>query len=587
MQTFDSKTSYRHITAALALIAAAVFLSLFFPWEMGGESWGYWFFAKLSAAGKGFVTSDRAPFYTVYLLPFRLLPYPLSTAAESFVTDFLCALGVFWFLTRRLDVWQAALFAILWIPFFEEMPPPTQALALACVCAAFALRSAPAAGRLLSVSYALLLMAMLLRPNFGVFLVLVLAYDFWQYYRERNGAGRALLRTATPLVRTPCLLVIGFAVALSFAPSPHRWNNAWLATTDWFPGSKQSLGSASIIGHFNWRYIEKQYGTYEGKDIYFTHREAFANAPTVEGMIRANPRLFAEIEAENAVEFFSIADVNWSFFTETTSRVRRALAFLVFLGIVFGAWRACADWQLGRVFVAASVLSAVAAAVSYPKVRYMFPLIPSFGLCAWWYAKKVEELVRRAYNGRFATPIAKSAVLASMLLFSWLPLHTWIMPLRTWIRFAVVSHPWIRRAVTSIRPLHKAPPGVSIVSMKAAFKELSNEAAGCRGIMTLEHNYFAAFVVDDSRTAVYDVFEIPPFGDFGASPYKGLNPQRVDCLFISSDLEQTIGYGTNIRLRFDHYVRPYEKFLLAHGGASFPISHYGRVVKRGGSLSAK
>ena len=67
-----------------AAILSAVLLSLFAPWEMSGESWGYWYFAKLFAEGSGLVTPDRAPIYVLYLAPFSLLPYPYSVTAEYF-----------------------------------------------------------------------------------------------------------------------------------------------------------------------------------------------------------------------------------------------------------------------------------------------------------------------------------------------------------------------------------------------------------------------------------------------------------------------------------------------------------------------
>ena len=47
-------------------IAAAI-LTLFKQQEISGESWGYWFFARVFADTGEFVAADRSPLYTLYL----------------------------------------------------------------------------------------------------------------------------------------------------------------------------------------------------------------------------------------------------------------------------------------------------------------------------------------------------------------------------------------------------------------------------------------------------------------------------------------------------------------------------------------
>lgn len=564
----STPSSGLYLVTAMAVIAGITFLGLLLPWEAGGESWGYWFFAKLLTEGDGFVMSDRGPIYTLYLFPFLSIPYPLTMAVESFLTTFLCALALTVFLRERLGMAMATFFSVIWIPFFQQNEPSTQALALACLCVALALRYSllSSAPRHLAVSYALLILAILFRPNFGVFIIFILAYDYYQN-QTLHGKWNSLFKTIKPLVSKSSLAIAALVIAFSIFPAHHRWNNAWLASTNWFPQSGQSLGTTSIIGHYNWRYIEKKYGSFEGRDIYFTHQEAFNGATTIGGMIRANPRLFAEIVATNAKNFFPTVTFSLLLPQTTKSMVNGVMAVLAFFVLMYGALRASQD-GLMRGFVIASLITVFATSLSYPKTRYLFPFIPVIALSAWWYGKRIESVISRVRFGAIATLGTKIAVPVSLLIFSWHPLCEW----------AKMNQ---GKGVVGAETLQSS----RAVSMRAAFRDLTRYSADCHGIMSLEHNFFAAFVVDAKRTAVYDVWEIPPFGQFGASQYTGLNPARVDCLFISTNMEQSVGMGTNVRLRFDNYLKPYEAYLLARGGVSIAIPFYGRVVKIQGKIS--
>lgn len=542
---------------AIACILMATGLGLLLPWEINGESTGYWFFSRLLMDGGGFVTSDRSPIYTVYLLPFLSLPYPLSTQAEYVATTFLAALAMFLFLRARMANGMAAIFSIVWLPFLQLMDPKNQLLALACVCVAFVLRSESFAGgrRWISASYALLVLAALFRPNFAVYFVLMLAYDFYGHWKARDG--NAAVQTVRPLASPACLAIVAMAAVFALFPVSHRWNNVWFASTDWVPKNVQSLGAASIIGHFNWRYIAKTYGSFEGHDIYFTHQEAYGGATTVAGMMRANPQLFGEAVLANAKEFFPTAAFSLALPRTGKSFVDSLAAVIAFLAIVYGALRAASD-GITRVFVVSGLISIVATSISYPKIRYMLPFVPILALSAWWWGNQLGAALERIPAGAWVKRGNCIAVVLALTFVSWSPLGAWAKLFQS-----------------------TSTGGEPRVSMNAAIADLTRLAAECRGVMTGEHEFFGAFVVNAATTRLYDIWEIPPFGNLDASPYGGLDPARVDCLFISFNLEREVGMGTNARLRFDNYIKPYATRLLANGGMSMEIPAYGRLVKSG------
>ena len=119
----------------------AVFLTMFQGWEMGGESWGYWYFAKVFSKTGSFVVIDRSPLYILYLNLFNWLPYPISVNAEYLVTTTITVIVIVVFSQRYLSTWIALLAALIWLPYLQTAEPPVQKLALAFSLAAIMLRN--------------------------------------------------------------------------------------------------------------------------------------------------------------------------------------------------------------------------------------------------------------------------------------------------------------------------------------------------------------------------------------------------------------------------------------------------------------
>ena len=114
-------------------------------------------------------------------------------------------------------------------------------------------------------------------------------------------------------------------------------------------------------------------------------------------------------------------------------------------------------------------------------------------------------------------------------------------------------------------------------SIKAAYPELLKVTNGCKGILSLESLFFGAFTALPLNK-IYSPWEIPPFGSLHDSSYEGLNPDRIDCVLISSDLATGVGAGTNIQIRYQNFVKPYINNLRSIGAITYDIDGFGQVV---------
>jgi len=122
------------------------------------------------------------------------------------------------------------------------------------------------------------------------------------------------------------------------------------------------------------------------------------------------------------------------------------------------------------------------------------------------------------------------------------------------------------------------PTTIERRSQAEAIAFLDAHGARCRGILSLDAMRLATFsTLPPSK--YFDVFEIPPFGTLGDGAYDGLRPSRIDCLDITPALANRLPpYSepvTNLRVRWENYIRPYMEHLLANGASRFEVG--GRI----------
>ena len=104
----------------LILVIAAYLLT---PrgWEPGADTFKMWFAARLLEERFEFPLFSHGPFYVLYLILFRQLPYPISFFTEYSVTHLFCYFSLFLLLRRRLNPALSFLLVAAWIPFLATV----------------------------------------------------------------------------------------------------------------------------------------------------------------------------------------------------------------------------------------------------------------------------------------------------------------------------------------------------------------------------------------------------------------------------------------------------------------------------------
>ena len=297
--------------AGLAAISlAAVLLAMLGSFEISAESRNYWVFARVFAETGEFISPDRSPLYGIYLNGFRWLGYPLSVTVEHLVSGLILAAALVALSRAFLGNGLAAVAFLVWLPFFNTLEPAMQSLGLAFSLFGLMARRSGAGPAGIAASYFLFGLAYMLRPPFGLFIASFAVWDVWRLLRQRPTEGllasvRAGL-TAGWVFWLLALLLVGLLGWFSANQSAHPWNNALPATSTWSPvDNSKSLADAHYIQSWNWKYIEREYGTFEGKDWYFTNDELFDGAGSIPAAFRANPGFILREAARNSREAVS------------------------------------------------------------------------------------------------------------------------------------------------------------------------------------------------------------------------------------------------------------------------------------------
>ena len=119
------------LVALVALTLAASVLILFGGYEVGGEGWSYWLWAKVFAEDGTFNVSSRSAIYALYLNAFVWLGYPASVTVEHLVSGLIVVAATVTLLRSYMGLGLEFLAALLWLPFLQTAEPHVQKLALA------------------------------------------------------------------------------------------------------------------------------------------------------------------------------------------------------------------------------------------------------------------------------------------------------------------------------------------------------------------------------------------------------------------------------------------------------------------------
>lgn len=537
------------ILISCILLIASYCMTFLIPFEMSIETHGYWYFAREWNHSKILNGGFRSPLYVLYISLFEPLGYPASINTERFVTSlFFIASYVFAFrhmITLRYAVFTACLF----LPSFWLSEPNSQIWTFALIFSGFGIRLAKRQTAILTlISYLLLFIAGLNRAVFMFPFLFFAAFDAWNFFKNRRAQLHSIYRSAAYLA---AFLSIAFSMQFflsHFEKKNHPWNNAWFASTDWFPSDGKSMLNASANQSYNQLLVEKKYGSWVGKDFYFTNKELFNGAATFRDYLKEKPKEVFSIISGNALHYIL-------YLPAVTLLVQYlkgglTLAILVILGLLT-IKRFRGEKAEIKIFWISIWVSTLPYIVFIVKERYLIALFLIYAFFIFNFA----ELVRSFFNKRIK-PKYSAAVSGFVFILLVIMLTN---SARLWYSLG--------REGT-----------LKNFSISKAYPLLKSRSHGCNSIMTEENLFFAAFVTDRTQT-VHDVWQLPPFYTANNDKIQKLLGS-VDCIFVSTPLETETGSGTNIKIRYETYIRPLELAILKSGGTEQRIQHYGRLVRK-------
>lgn len=379
----NSRKEFVFTIAAISFTFLAILASLTRCWEPGGESWSYWYFARVFAESGKFVVVERGPLYILYLNLFMYFPYPYSVIAEYVVTTSLAVLALIFFSRLYLGDFLSIFAAILWLPFMQSAEPPVQKLALACCLVAVLVRRKSDQRSNILTAYSLMFLAYLFRQTYVIVIVTFLLYDFVSLVMTRSRA--QILALIRPRLSSdwPLIFVLAFLAVVLVNQSTHPFNNTWFTSTQWFPSDGKTMLRGGALQGLNWAYIIDKYGSFYGHDFYFTNVEAFGSAKSLFGAINSNPEYFVKYLASNVKGIVAVATQG------TLPQGYGIVRLILFIGIVVGALFGTQD-RTSQIFIVGCLGMLMTSVMHFPIRRHLFPIIPIFIVAASFYGEKIS-----------------------------------------------------------------------------------------------------------------------------------------------------------------------------------------------------
>jgi hypothetical protein len=552
----EQRPTRKHAVIGLVAVAGLILLTLLNRWEPAAESWNYWLFARVLRED-GLAFSTKSPLYTVYLLLFNWLPFPTSVIAEYVVSISACF--VTWVLFFRPTLgWGLSVFSfVIWLPFLQELEPPVQRLAIALSFAAMILRRDDlpyfrSARFRFALSYALFLCAAHMRVTYVLLPLAFLIVDAKK------------LRGLRPSFRDyPVVIVIAISALFYANQSAHPWNNAWGSTTTWQPVPGKSIVQAAFIQNVGRTYIRTVHGIHSGKDPYFTHKEGFGDATSPIGAFIANPRIVSIFLWENFKNLTQSA-VTYTQLGRIYYRLHLGwpVHLLIWGFILWLAYRAVRSQRELRVFVLINILMVFAVIPGHAAQR----VIPPMAVIVVFSAVGFASLLRTRVERGLPKVLQRAVLPLCLLVFSSGMSFWWHVAQSVVLDFRQGQFLVMRNTDWGIVP---------------HWSRMQTDLQGCAGIVAWEQPFFAAFA-DRGIERSFDYFEIPPFGRLHDSPYDGLRPDRINCVFVTPGVTGDhieIAGDLNMKFRMDNYVWPYIAEMKHNGAKTISYPGYGELIK--------
>lgn len=534
------------------LIFIFLFLIFFIFFSNGpsDESWGYWLSAKKLWNGDGFPVFGRSPLYATYLMFFIKIPFPYNFFLEFFFTNLIFCISFYLLFSKLYSKVLVLIFILFFLPYILSVEPLTNHLALACTFFAFYIRFFTKSINKITLFYFLLFLSVNFRVNFLLFLIIYLTYDIIRIHNFQSN----IKFIKNVFLSRFSFICYFFLILIFFFQDTSNTNNVYSKSTQWFPYNTKSLSQSATIQGFNQRYIQQKLDSdYKSNDIYFTHKEAFNNGRNIYEIFYFNPKLTTEILLINIRSFFNLSINNFKNYDPISninynSKTRFVLilfSILIFYYLFLKTLLSFKNSNL-KIFLLGYFFISFTTILVYPKIRYLITLLPIYLSIFFFLNNKVSRL-----------NIFPKNIFSILLL----------------IFFSLYSITFFTYKLFNFKNEQRYYLFKSYVELKKNLNDCK------KGIMTSEPEFFAAILFSNKN--IYDIYEIPPFGNFFDSKliYNGLNFNRIDCVAISDINFSYDGKSTNSYLRYKNYLIPYLQLILKQGGFVIEIKGYGSLYK--------
>ena len=569
-----SERKLLNITYFLIVISIA-FLSTLVNWTPSSESWGYWFFNKeLQETGR-FVINERSPLYTVYLSLFSWLNYPSNIILQHAFSSILLLLS-FLYLFRNLAWLPIILIAsAAWLPFILVSEPPTQTMALVFSNFAVGYRVGKENNLNLGIFYLLLFCSFLFRGTYVILLMAFIVYDLYIASKKGYKLKYFAKNIKSSIVYFVPILLI---VLLTFLrQSPHPFNTAWFASTDWMPNDGKSMVNASFIQSSHERYIKKTYGEccLPEHHMYYKEKGPFNSASNVITAIKENPVFILEEVYVKTQEYVGMLahltnyNLQWVTNKHGIAYKSAKLAGLLFVIIIiyFALSFSRGKPALTILVISTIISSGLTILFNYPKERYLVMWAPVFIFSYLWAAHLIRYKLFRFIKIEHykINNIIAFAIMLFILKYANYPRLYWdeiIININNSINTGQISMLESREENWNSNRIN---------SIKSVINRCSNVLA------TTDATFIGAFTdIKLKNVTNYDIF--PP-SDLEKVDYTEYLDLKFDCIFVYDEMTKVSNLKTKEnQYQFTNFILPLQEDIIKRGGDKLRLPYYGYVT---------
>ena len=562
-----SKLNLLNISYFLAIIIVSI-LTAYVNGTAGAESWGYWFFNKELKETGTFIINDRSPLFTIYLSLFSWMNFPTNLIFQHIASSILLTFS-FLYLFRNL-AWLPLIFiaSAAWLPFILVSEPPVQTMALCFSNFAIGLRVGKENNLNLGLFYLLLFCSFLFRGTYAILIVLFIIYDLYQVSKQENKLKYFLknLKSVT-IYFIPVLLIMLLAL---LRQSPHPFNNAWFASTNWMPTDGKSMTNASFIQAYHERYIVKTHGKCCLPEHHMYYKEAgpFNSALNIISAIKQNPVFVLKevyIKTQEYVAMLSRLtnyDIQWIENKQGLAfKIAKLAGFLLISIIIYFAFSFSRGHPALLILLISTILtSALTIFLNMPKPRYLVIWAPIFIFAYLWATYLIRyKLFKflRISNNKI------NNIFTLMIMFFILNYAN--SPRLYWDEVKININNSIKTGqISMLERWESSRNSAKISSIKSVISRCSNVLA------TTDATFIGAFT-DIKVRNVTDYWIFPP-SKLEKVDYSKYLDLKFDCIFVSDEANKSNHY------QFTNYVFPLQENLIRKGGVKLNLPNYGYVT---------